>query len=285
MPPALVALVVAPLSKRVLMTDLSIAPAAGRVTVEQQGHLLLMGIDRPLKRNAFGPELLTSLVAAFDTLEDTAAARVGVVFAEGAHFTAGLDLMAMVPVFAAGALPLPPESVHPWDLGGRPRTKPVVVAVQGLCLTLGIELLLATDVAVAADDARFAQIEVKRGIFPFGGATLRFHQRCGWGNAMRWILTGDEFNAAEALRIGLVQEVVPAGTQKERAIAIADRIAQQAPLAVRATLASSKQARDEGPLEAARHLDSTLRRLIATEDASEGLSSFLERRDAEFRGK
>ena len=98
MPPALVALVVAPLSKRVLMTDLSIAPAAGRVTVEQRGHLLLMGIDRPLKRNAFGPELLTSLVAAFDTLEDTAAARVGVVFAEGAHFTAGLDLMAMVPV-------------------------------------------------------------------------------------------------------------------------------------------------------------------------------------------
>ena len=245
----------------------------------------MMGIDRPLKRNAFGPEMLRSLVAAFDLLEDTAEARVGVVFAEGPHFTAGLDLMAMAPVFAAGEMPMPPASVHPWDLGGRPRTKPVVVAVQGLCLTLGIELILATDVAVAAADARFAQIEVKRGIFPFGGATLRFHQRCGWGNAMRWILSGDEFDVVEALRIGLVQEVVAAGQQKERAVAIATSIAQQAPLAVRATLASAKQARDFGPLAAARDLDATLTRLVGSEDAAEGMTSFLERRTANFAGK
>ena len=264
---------------------MSDTPAEGRVTVEQRGHLLLMGIDRPAKRNAFGPEMLRSLVAAFDALEANDEARVGVVFANGPHFTAGLDLLAMAPVFAAGDMPLPPTSVHPWDLGGRPRTKPVVVAVHGMCLTLGIELILATDVAVAAADARFAQIEVKRGIFPFGGATLRFHQRCGWGNAMRWILSGDEFDAVEALRIGLVQEVVPAGQQLERAIAIAESIARQAPLAVRATLASAKQSRDEGPLAAAKHLDATLARLITSEDAAEGMTSFLERREAKFTGK
>ena len=74
-------------------------------------------------------------------------------------------------------------------------------------MTLGIELLLAADIRVAAADARFAQIEVNRGIYPFGGATVRFPQVAGWGNAMRWILTGDEFDAEEALRIGLVQEV------------------------------------------------------------------------------
>ncbi|MDP2341939.1 MAG: crotonase/enoyl-CoA hydratase family protein [Deltaproteobacteria bacterium] len=264
---------------------MSDSPVEGRVTTEQRGHLLLMGIDRAAKRNAFGPEMLRSLVAAFDRLEDTEEARVGVVFAEGAHFTAGLDLMAMAPVIAAGEVTNPPTSVHPWDLGGRPRTKPVVVAVQGMCLTLGIELILATDVAVAADDARFAQIEVKRAIMPFGGATMRFPQRCGWGNAMRWILSGDEFPAAEALRIGLVQEVVPTGTQKERAIAIAEGIARQAPLAVRATLASARKARDEGPLAAAKELDAELMKLIVSDDAAEGMASFMERRDAKFVGK
>ena len=261
------------------------APAVGHVSVELRGHLLLMGIERPLKRNAFGPEMLRSLVAAFDQLEDNAEARVGVVFAAGAHFTAGLDLLAMAPVFAGGEIPFVPTSVHPWDLGGRPRTKPVVVAVQGTCMTLGIELVLATDVAVAAADARFAQLEVQRGIFPFGGATLRFHQRCGWGNAMRWILSGDTFDAAEALRIGLVQEVVPVGAQLERAIAIAESIARQAPLAVRATLASAKRSRDHGPLAAAKDLDATLMGLVGSADAAEGMMSFMERRPAVFTGK
>ena len=85
----------------------------------------------------------------------------------------------------------------------RSRTKPLVAAVHGKCLTLGIELLLASDVRIAAENATFAQIEIKRGIFPFGGATLRFPEAAGWGNAMRWLLTGDEFDAKEALRIGL----------------------------------------------------------------------------------
>ena len=85
----------------------------------------------------------------------------------------------------------------------RKRTKPLVVAVNGKCLTVGIELILAADICIAAEDATFAQIEIKRGIFPFGGATLRFPERAGWGNAMRWLLTGDEFDAKEAFRIGL----------------------------------------------------------------------------------
>lgn len=115
------------------------------------------------------------------------------------------------------------------------------MAVQGLCFTLGIELILAADIAVAAEGTRFAQIEIKRGIFPFGGATLRFHQRAGWGNAMRWLLTGDEFDAREAWRMGLVQEVVEPGRQHERALAIAETVARQAPLGVQATLASARQ--------------------------------------------
>lgn len=89
----------------------------------------------------------------------------------------------------------------------RPVSKPVVVGLQGTCLTLGIELALASDVVLAERSTRFGQIEVTRGILPFGGATLRFPRAVGWGDAMRWILTGDLFDAEEAHRIGLVQEL------------------------------------------------------------------------------
>src|SRR5262249_8248687 len=153
------------------------------------------------------------------------------------------------------------------------------------CLTLGIELVLAQDITVAAADTRFAQIEIKRGIFPFGGATLRWVQTSGWGNAMRYLLTGDEFGAEEALRIGLVQEVVPVGRQLERAVELAETVAAQAPLGVRATLASARRTLEEGMAPAARALLPEIVRLMATDDAREGLMSFLERRTARFTGK
>src|SRR5690606_17744817 len=147
--------------------------------------------------------------------------------------------------------------------------KPVVVAVQGICLTLGIELMLASEVSVAAAGTRFAQLEVSRAILPFGGATLRFPARCGWGNAMRWMLSGDFFDADEALRIGLVQEVAPdAAAALERAIQIAETIAAQAPLAVQATLASARLAEQEGRAAAAAQLQQELVRLLGTEDAA-----------------
>jgi enoyl-CoA hydratase/carnithine racemase len=158
-----------------------------------------------------------------------------------------------------------------------------VIAVHGRCLTLGIELCLAHDVVIAADNTRFAQIEIKRGIFPFGGATFRFVQQAGWGNAMRWLLTGDEFDAKEAHRIGLVQEVTEPGKQLERAIAIAETIAAQAPLGVQATIASARKSLNEEA--AARALLPEIVRLMQTEDARDGLMSFLERRTARFSGR
>ena len=110
------------------------------------------------------------------------------------------------PRIASGQDPFPDDGRDPWRLDGD-WTKPVVAAAQGWCLTLGIELLLAADIRIAAAGTRFAQLEVLRGIYPFGGATIRLPRQTGWGNAMRWLLTGDEFDADEALRIGLVQEV------------------------------------------------------------------------------
>lgn len=253
-----------------------------KITTEVRGHLLLIGVNRPAKMNAFDAEMLRGLSDAFVKLEEDAGLRCGVIFAHGDHFTAGLDLANVAPLLSQGKLDLG-AGIDPWGVHGPQRTKPTVIAVHGRCLTLGIELCLAQDVRIAASDTRFAQIEIKRGIFPFGGATFRLVQTAGWGNAMRWLLTGDEFDSQEALRIGLVQEVVPPGRQLERAIEIAETIAAQAPLGVRATIASARRVLAEE--EAARALMPELMRLMASEDAREGLMSFVERRAARFEGK
>jgi enoyl-CoA hydratase len=157
--------------------------------------------------------------------------------------------------------------------------------VQGTCLTFGIEMMLASDIVVAADSSVFGQIEVARAILPFGGATIRFPRAVGWGNAMRWILTGDMFDAAEALRIGLVQEVVPYGQQFERGLELAQRIAGQAPLAVQATLANARLAVREGDAAAEAMLQPSLVKLMQTEDARIGLEAFLTRTPAKFTGR
>jgi enoyl-CoA hydratase/carnithine racemase len=210
---------------------------------------------------------------------------VGLLFAHGANFTAGLELDKVAPLMRERGSVFPVGAIDPLSLRPPVRTKPVVCAVQGICFTLGIELMLAADIVVAADDCRFAQIEVKRGVMPAGGATIRMVERAGWGNAQRYLLTGDEFSAGEALRLGLVQEVVPAGQQKQRALEIAHTIAEQAPLAVRASLASSRLAGDHGAPAAIREFNAEQARLMATQDAAEGVRSFIERRQGRFTGR
>ncbi|OZD13047.1 enoyl-CoA hydratase [Rhodococcus sp. 06-156-3C] len=255
------------------------------VTVDRDGHILLIGLNRPDKRNAFTTELITELSRAFATLEQDRELRAGVLFAHGDHFTAGLDMVDVAGCLVDGNSPIPEDGMDPWRLDYRWK-KPIVAAAHGWCMTLGIELLLAADIRIAAAGTRFSQLEVKRGIYPFGGATLRFWREAGWGNAMRWLLTGDEFGADEALRIGLVQEICDdAESARERAIELAKRIAEHsAPLGVAATLASAHRSRDEGNPAAAQSLTSEVSALFATADAAEGFRSFVERRDAKFTG-
>lgn len=256
-----------------------------RLTLETRDHVLLIGLDRADKRNAFDLAMLRQLAEALTRYEDDPELRCAVLFAHGEHFTAGLDLGEVGPAVASGEALFPAELVDPCGLFGRLREKPLVTAVQGWCLTIGIELLLASDIRVAASDTRFGQIEIKRGIFPFGGATLRLPQIAGWGDAMRWLLTGDQFDAAEARRIGLVQEVVEPGQQLARATELAERVAMQAPLGVRATLRSARLAVEQGQAAALAGMMADVRGLMASEDAHEGLRSFLERREAKFRGR
>src|SRR4051812_13473923 len=207
-----------------------VSDASELVTVERRGHVLLIGVNRAAKRNAWNLAVINGVAAAYDRLAADDEARVGVLFAHGEHFSAGLDLAEVLPAGKEnGPEALAGAGEHaPFGLWKEPVPKPVVLAVQGVAFTLSIELALACDIVISAEDVRFRQLEIGRGILPFGGATVRAPRQLGWGNAMRFLLTAEEFGAAEALRIGLVQEVVPAGQQLDRAVAIAEVIAAQA---------------------------------------------------------
>jgi enoyl-CoA hydratase len=264
------------------------SPAEGTITVERREHLLLIGINRPAKLNGFTPRMFRELGEAYTRLDDEETLRVGVLHAFGPHFTAGLDLPAIAPLMQRGEKAVPAGLVEPTDLGTpgyRRRRKPLVVAVKGITYTLGIELMLAADVVVAADNCRFSQLEVKRGIMATGGATLRMAERAGLGNALLHLLTGDEFGSAEALRLNFVQKVVPAGQELDEALRVAEAIAQQAPLAVVATRLNAIKAAEHGPLAAMEEFIAVQQRLANSEDAAEGVRSFIEKRPARFSGR
>lgn len=257
----------------------------GRIVTERREHLLLIGIDRPAKLNSFTPEMFRALSEAYAVLDHEPVLRCGVVHAVGKHFTAGLDLPKFTPLFERGEGVIPKGAVDPFRLNPPFCRKPVVFAVKGWCLTLGIELMLAGDIVVAASDTRFAQIEIKRGIMPTGGALIRMVERASWGNAMRYLLTADEFDAHTAQRLGFVQEVTLPGEELDRALALANRIAEQAPLAVQASLASSRLAVERGAEAAIAEYQPVQQQLAATEDAVEGVRAFTERRKAQFQGR
>jgi enoyl-CoA hydratase/carnithine racemase len=227
--------------------------------------------------------MLNALGLAYAELERNDELRCGVLFAHGDHFTGGLELTQFAS--SLGHFDYPEEAIDPLGIRGPRLTKPMIIAVQGICLTIGIELMLAADIRIAASNTRFAQIEIKRGLFPFGGATLRFPREVGWGNAMRYLLTGDEFNAAEALRIGLAQEVVEPGQQLARAIELAQVVSAQAPLGVRATLKSARLTIAEGEEAAIQQFLPDLQVIMQSEDIKEGVQSFIERRPANFKGR
>ena len=254
------------------------------ITTTVEDHVLRIGLARPAKRNAFTTAMLAELAAAYTRLDQDDALRVGFLFAEGDHFTAGLDLAEVGPAVASGKALFPAGSVDPLGVTGPHCRKPIVCAVSGICFTIGIELMLAADIAIAAEGTRFAQMEVRRGIMPFGGATLRM-PAASWSRAMRWLLTGDEFTTDDALALGLICEVVPAADLHTHGLALAKRIAAVSPLAVQATLRSARTARDQGAETAKTELMEEARNLFHTRDAAEGVRSFIERREGRFTGQ
>lgn len=248
--------------------------------------ILEIQVNRPEKMNALSPEMFADIALALGQLDRDPELRVGLIHAVGPHFSAGVELDRWGPIFAKGQNPPIPEGgLDPFALHGPRCRKPLVMAVQGYCYTWGVELMLTTDVRVAAEDTRFGMLEVKRGIYPCGGATIRLPQQMGWGPAQRYLLTGENWTAEESLHTGLVQAVVPAGEQYAQARDLAERIAKAAPLGVQAVLKSSRLVLSHGEEYAAGHVMDDMPAVMASEDAKEGVQSFIERREAVFHGR
>jgi enoyl-CoA hydratase len=265
------------------------APAGakpGTVVLERlEAGVLLIGIDRPEANNLMDAPTLVAIGRAYHQLEHDDGLRVAVLHGRGPNFVPGLDRPAFRAAVSAGQFP-PKDAdfLNPLNLAQPGRSKPVVVAVHGATRTVGHELFLAADLRVAASDTVFAQDEVTAAVLPGGGATVRFTREAGWANAMRYMLTGEEWGAEEAYRLGLVQVLTPPGQQLARAIAFARKIAAAAPLAVRATLASAHLAlaSEEAAFAA---LPAEAARIRLSEDVQEFQKSVLEKRPPVYSGR
>lgn len=255
----------------------------GQVTMRTEGHIAIITVENERKMNSYTPEMMQQLSAHLTAFDNDPDLWVAIFGSAGEHTTAGLDM----PKFFgpnATAKPVPADQIDPFGLKKR-TTKPVIAVVQGRCYTIGIEMMLGHDIVVAAEDARFAQLESKRGIAPLGGAHFRYLTRTGWGNAMYHLFLCDEFDAQRALQIGFVQEVVPVGQQHERALELARMICKVAPLGLQATKEAAMVYTAAAEKAAVDEIDRIREKVFATEDFKEGIQSFIERREANFQGR
>lgn len=254
------------------------------IKVETQGHLAVVTVSREKALNALSSEVIAELTQAAKTLEGDAAVRVVVVTGAGKAFVAGADISEMQE--------LPPAKAQAFaEQGARlgetieQSSKVWVAAVNGFALGGGCELALSCDFIYASDKARFGQPEVKLGVIPGFGGTQRLARRVGVAKAKELCFTGDMIDAAEALRIGLADSVVPAEELMAKVTALASRIAANGPLAV----AAAKRVIHQGQsmtLEASLQLEQrAFGELFATTDQREGMAAFLGKRAAQFTGK
>jgi enoyl-CoA hydratase/carnithine racemase len=256
-----------------------------QVEITTRNHILHLHLTRPEKYNALSLEMYRDLAEGLYQLNNNPELRVAVVSAEGKHFTAGVELDEWSPYFGGGkGWPIDDGGIDPMGVNGPRHEKPVIMAVQGYCFTWGVEMLLNTEIRVAARDTQFQMLEVQRGLFPCGGATFRLPREIGWGNAQRVLLTGDRWSAEDALRWGMVQELTEPGEQIDRALELAASVADAAPLAVQGLLRASRYSLENGRDACAKQIFEELVPIMKSEDAAEGVQSFIERRKAVFKG-
>ena len=261
--------------------------ASATVTVERRGDIALIGLNRPFIQNRLDPPTRVRLAEAFYQYEHDPSLRAVVLFGHGEQFSRGIDVDASQAGVASGQRTLnTAEALDPLGNSQPHRTKPVVVVAHGDTWNLGHELYLAGDVRIAAANTRFGQDENTHGRFPGGGATVRFVREAGWGNAMRYMLTGDHWSAEESYRMGITQEIAPTREAAlDAGVAMARKIAACGPLSIRATLASAHQMIDPVEADALSKLGAQYSALYRTEDFMEGRRAEAEGRPPRYQGK
>ena len=261
--------------------------AAVTITVERRDDIVLIGLNRPFIQNRLDPPTRVRLAEVFYEYEYDSSLRAAVLFGHGENFSRGIDVEASQAALIAGRRTLTGTNViDPLGNTSPRRTKPLVVVVHGDTWNLGHELYLAGDIRIAAANTRFGQDENTHGRFPGGGATVRFVRDAGWGNAMRYMLTGDHWSADESYRMGITQQVAPTPAEAlETGVAMARKIAACAPLSVKATLASAHQMVDPVEADALSKLGAQYSALYRTEDFLEGRRAEAAGRPPKYRGK
>ncbi|GHB61449.1 enoyl-CoA hydratase [Streptomyces xanthochromogenes] len=258
------------------------------LTTHREGATLVLTLNRPEAKNALSLPLLVGLYDGWLEADADDSIRSVVLTGAGGDFCAGMDLKALAGQGMAGdqyrdRLKADPD-LH-WKAmlrHHRPR-KPVIAAVEGYCVAGGTEILQGTDIRVAGAGATFGLFEVKRGLFPIGGSTVRLQRQIPRTHALEMLLTGRPYGAQEAARIGLIGRVVPDGTALDAALEIAEQINACGPLAVEAVKASVY---DTASMSEADGLAAELERgwpVFATADAKEGALAFAEKRAAVYR--
>jgi len=266
--------------------DSDISTREPHCLVEQRGHVLIVTMNRPEARNALSGEMMSIMNEAWDRVDEDPEIRVAILTGAGGAFCAGADLKAM-----NQAAPGDKFEGGGWDLTrlpallkGRRLTKPLIAAVEGPAIAGGTEILQGTDIRVAGESAKFGVSEAKWGLFPLGGSAVRLVRQIPYTIAADILLTGRHITAAEAKEIGLIGYVVPDGTALDKALEIAETIANNGPLAVQAIL---KTIRDSEGLheEEAFRIDAELGAAVfKSADAKEGPRAFAEKRKPKFSG-
>lgn len=255
--------------------------------VEQRGHTLVVTMNRPQARNALSGEMLAIMAEAWDRVDGDPEIRSCVLTGAGGAFCAGADLKSMSRNSPSNAFEKGSFDPSRMDglLKGRRLTKPLIAAVEGPAIAGGTEILQGTDIRVAGESAKFGVSEARWGLFPLGGSAVRLPRQIPYTVAAEILLTGKHITATEAKEMGLVGHVVPDGTALDRALEIADRIAENGPLAVQAILRTIRDTEGMHEEEAFKLESQYGVGVFASEDAKEGPRAFAQKRKPRFQGR
>lgn len=265
------------------------------LTYEKDGHIAIVTINRPEARNAMSPEVIVRLDEAWKNVHDDDEVRVAIITGSGDKaFCSGADLGKLIPLFTGARKP-----EDEWDekilgdpmmsnrslLRNYDTVKPVIAAVNGFAIAGGMEMLQGTDIRVASETAKFGLQEVKWAIFPVAGSTVRLPRQIPYSSAMELLLTGNLIDADRALRLGLVNHVVPQDQVMAKAMELAKAIAQNGPIAVREIRRSVRECIGMPEIPALELEQQIGMPVFATRDAREGPKAFMEKRKPQFEGR